>query len=179
MTLKLKGLQPELRKGWNLAWYHHLTHTTSVQKLRGLRQKLDALRVQTGPSLSNTRVSDENSSVTKAFHFSKLISTQDLFCIQHATFKATYWNSNPFWLHLIFFMHLMIYFKLNDLEIGKGYNLNSEKVETWHGIIIFLSLFQLKTIFASNLQHSKPHTEISALSDFIWYFSCISSFIFT
>src|SRR3954462_5512347 len=38
---------------------------------------------------------------------------------------------------------------------------------------IFLSLFQLKTFFASNMQHSKPHTEISTLSDFIWYFSCI------
>ena len=47
-----KGLQHEFRKGWNLAWYHYLTHTTCVQKLRGLRQKLDALRVQTGPSLS-------------------------------------------------------------------------------------------------------------------------------
>ena len=47
-----KGLQAELRKGWNLACYHHLTHTTCVQKLRGLRQKLDALRVQNGPSLS-------------------------------------------------------------------------------------------------------------------------------
>src|SRR4051812_36152904 len=35
-----------------------------------------------------------------------------------------------------FFMHLMIYFWLNDLEIGKGYNLNLEKVVTWHGIII-------------------------------------------
>src|SRR3954463_13792813 len=35
-----------------------------------------------------------------------------------------------------FFMQLMIYFQLNDLEIGKSYNLNSEKVETWHGIII-------------------------------------------
>src|ERR1041384_867191 len=31
----------------------------------------------------------------------------------------------------------------------------------------FLSLFQLKTFSASNLQHSKPRTEISALSDFI------------
>src|SRR3954471_18676146 len=30
---------------------------------------------------------------------------------------------------------------------------------------IFLSLFQLKTFFASNMQHSKPHTEISTLSD--------------
>src|SRR4051812_49104621 len=115
-------------------------------------------------------------------------------------------------------MHLMIYFQLNDLEIGKGYNLNSEKVETWHvssfdphymcakverntaktgctsctnwtisfkvqGFhtkthllqrhFIFLSLFKLKTFFASNMQPSKPHTEISTLSDFICYFSCI------
>src|SRR3954470_10039854 len=30
----------------------------------------------------------------------------------------------------------------------------------------FLNLFQLKTFLASNMQHSKPHTEISTLSDF-------------
>src|SRR3954466_7342645 len=35
---------------------------------------------------------------------------------------------------------------------------------------IFLSLFQLKTFFPSNMQHSKPHTEISTLSDFVCYF---------
>src|SRR3954469_16799111 len=38
---------------------------------------------------------------------------------------------------------------------------------------IFLSLFKHKTFFAPNMQHSKPHTEISTLSDFICYFSCI------
>src|SRR3954471_7314127 len=52
MTLKLETTTTKLRKGRNLAWYHHLTHIACVQKLRGLRQKLDALRVQTGPSLS-------------------------------------------------------------------------------------------------------------------------------
>src|SRR3954464_9598891 len=52
MILKLESTTTELRKGCNLAWYHHLTHITCVQKLRGLRQKLDVLRVQTGPSLS-------------------------------------------------------------------------------------------------------------------------------
>src|ERR1043165_3497278 len=36
---------------------------------------------------------------------------------------------------------------------------------------IFLSLFQLKTFCASNMQHSKQHTENSTLSDFICYFS--------
>src|SRR3954464_10764177 len=40
---------------------------------------------------------------------------------------------------------------------------------------IFLSLFELKTFFASNMQHSKPHTEISTLSDIICYFSCMLS----
>ena len=119
----------ELWKGWNLAWYHHFTHIACVKKLIGLRQKLDALRVETWPSpskyvgfqtyihllwkgwklawyyhsptylvlkcregygknwmqfeyklghlLRSMRVSDENSTVTKAFHFFKLISTPD------------------------------------------------------------------------------------------------------
>src|SRR3954467_11592242 len=52
MTLKTESTTIQLRKGCNLAWYHNLTHITCVQKLRGLRRKLDALRVQTGPSLS-------------------------------------------------------------------------------------------------------------------------------
>ena len=46
MTLKMKSTTNELRKGWNLAWYHHFTHIACARKLRGLRQKLDALRVQ-------------------------------------------------------------------------------------------------------------------------------------
>src|SRR3954471_6544510 len=33
---------------------------------------------------------------------------------------------------------------------------------------IFLSLFQLKTFFASNMQHSQPHIEISTPFGFIW-----------
>ena len=117
-----KGIQPELRKGWNLAWCHYLTHITCAQKLRGLRQNWMHFVYKLDHLFQSTRASDENSSVTKTFHFSKLISTQDFFCIQHATFKATYWNFNPFWLHLLFFMHLMIYFELNDLEIRKHNN---------------------------------------------------------
>src|SRR3954463_15392165 len=38
---------------------------------------------------------------------------------------------------------------------------------------IFLNLFQLKTFFAFNMHHSNPHSQISTLSDFICYFSCI------
>ena len=54
------------------------------------------------------------------FIFLTLFQLKTLVCIQHATLQATYRNFNPFWLHLLFFMHLMIYFQLNDLEIRKG-----------------------------------------------------------
>src|SRR3954470_16028056 len=47
------------------------------------------------------------------------------------------------------------------------------KTHVLHRHFIFLSLFQLKTLFSPNMQHSKPHTAISTLSDFICYFSCI------
>ena len=51
-TMKLKSIWNELWKGSKLAWYHHFTHIACARKLRGLRQKLDALRVQNGQSLS-------------------------------------------------------------------------------------------------------------------------------
>ena len=51
-TLKLKSTTNELLKGWKLAWYHHFIHIACARKLRGLRRKLDALRVQNGQSLS-------------------------------------------------------------------------------------------------------------------------------
>jgi hypothetical protein len=50
--MKMKSSTNELWKGWNLAWYHHFTHIEDAKKLRGLRQKMDALRVQNGQSLS-------------------------------------------------------------------------------------------------------------------------------
>src|SRR3954471_4954461 len=115
-------------------------------------------------------------------------------------------------------MHLMIYFELNDPEIGKHYNRTQKRFKlcmvssfdpqnmcakvlritektgctsctNWtisfkvQGVqtkthlfqrhFNFLNLFQLNNFFASNMQHSKPHTKISTLSDFISYFSCI------
>src|SRR3954469_18703398 len=79
MTLKIESTTVELRKGCNLAWYHHLTHITCVQKLRGLRQKLDALRVQTGPSLSKY----------EGFR-------RKLICFKGISFFLTYFNSRHF-----------------------------------------------------------------------------------
>src|SRR3954469_20112681 len=47
------------------------------------------------------------------------------------------------------------------------------KTHLLQGHFIFLNLFQLKTFFAINMNHSKTHTKISTLSDIICYFSCI------
>ena len=67
-------------------------------------------------------VSDKNSSVTPAIQiFNNLLQLRTFFCVQQAPFKATSSTFNPFWHHLLFFMHLLICFKLNDPEIEKHY----------------------------------------------------------
>jgi hypothetical protein len=50
--------------------------------------------------------------------------------------KAYHQFSTLFCHHLLFFIHLMICFELNDPETEKARQMKSEKVETWHGIII-------------------------------------------
>ena len=67
------------------------------------------------------RVSDENSLVTKGFHFFKLIWTPDFVCAQNAPFKATSSTFNPLWHNLLFLMHLLICFELNGPAIEKLY----------------------------------------------------------
>ena len=89
------------REGYGKNWMHYV-------------YKLDNL-------FRSMRVSDENSSVTPALYFLKLITTPDVFCIQHATFKATSLTFNRFWHNLLFLMHLLICFELNGPEIEKHY----------------------------------------------------------
>ena len=59
-----------------------------------------------------------------------------LFCVQNASLKATSSIFNPFRLHLLFFMHLLIFFWAIWPWKWKALQMNSEKVESWHGIII-------------------------------------------
>ena len=59
-----------------------------------------------------------------------------VFYVQNAPFKATSSIFNPFWLHLLFFMHLLIFLSYKTLKLEKALQMNSEKVESWHGVII-------------------------------------------
>src|SRR5215216_533111 len=104
-----------------MEWYHHFTHIECAKNLRGLRQKLDALRVQTGQSLSKYQCFGRKLICYKGIPFFKLITTLEFLCVHYAPFKATSSNFKPFCLHLPFFMHLMICFELNDPKIEKNY----------------------------------------------------------
>ena len=127
MTLKLKSTTNELWNGWKLAWYHHFTHIACAKKLRGLRQKLDALRVQNGQSLSKYQGFRRKLVCYKGISFFKLISTPDFFCVQYAPFEAMPSIFNPFWLHLLFFMHLLIVLSYMTLKLKSTTN------ELWKG----------------------------------------------
>ena len=73
------------------------------------------------------RVSYGNSSVTKGFHFFELIWTPYFLCVQNAPFKATSSIFNPFLLHLLFFMHLLIILSYKTLKLKSTTN------ELWKG----------------------------------------------
>ena len=129
-TLKLKGISNELWKGCKLAWYHHFIHIACARKLRGLRQKLDALRVQNGQSLSKYQDFIRKLVCYKGISFFKTYLNSWLFVCSDAPFKTTSSFLNPFWLHLLFFMHLLIILSYKTLklksisnELWKGWNL--------------------------------------------------------
>ena len=84
------------REGYGKNWTH------IVYKLHNLFR---SIRVRTKTHLLQR----------PALHFSRL------FCCQYAPFKATSSTFDPFWHHLLFFMHLLICFELNDPEIEKHY----------------------------------------------------------
>ena len=106
-TLKLKSISNELWKGWKLAWYHHFIHIACARKLRGLRQKLDALRVQNGESLSKYQGSDENSCVTKAG-----TSFFQTFLRSVCTIQSHVINFQPFLTSFVIFHAFTNYFEL-------------------------------------------------------------------
>ena len=77
-----------------------------------------------------------NSSFTKWFHFFWTYLNSILFVCAKCTIKGTSQNFNNFWLHLVYFVHLLICFELVDPWNWKALQMNSENVESWHAIII-------------------------------------------
>ena len=77
-------------KRLKVGWYNHFTHIECAKNLTGLRQRLDALRVQNGQSLSKYQgFIRKLICYTGTSIFFKLIWTPAYFCIPYTPFKAT------------------------------------------------------------------------------------------
>ena len=124
-THKKSGVQISFRK-WNPFVTDEFPYETLI-----LRKRLSVL----DNLFRSIRVSDKHSSVTPAIqYFNNLLQLRN-FLHWYAQFKSTSSTFNPFWLHLLFFMHLLIFSTIRPWN-WKALQINSEKVESWHGIII-------------------------------------------
>ena len=121
MTLKLKITTNELWKGWNLAWYHHFTHKACAKKLRGLRQKLDALRVRNAQSLSKYQGFGPKLIYYKGISFFKTYFNSRLFVHSICTIQSHILKFQPFLTSFAIFHAFNDFFELNDPEIEKHY----------------------------------------------------------
>ena len=135
-TLKLKSTTNELCKGWKLAWYHHFTHIACARKYRGLWQKLDALRVQNGQSVSKYQ-----GFIWKLVCYRGISFILNLFeppCF--SVFKMHHTKPHHQFTTLSDFICYFscMYWLLWAIRPWnwKAFEMNSEKVKRWHGIII-------------------------------------------
>ena len=130
MTLKFKSISSELLKGWKLAWYHHFTHIACAKKLRGLRQKLDALLVQNRQSPSKYQDSIRKLFCYKGISFIKTYLNSWLFVCSKCTIQNHIINFQPFLTSFVIFHDLLIFlsyktlkFKSTTNELWKGWKL--------------------------------------------------------
>ena len=105
------------REGYGKNWMHFM-------------YKLDTL-------FRSMRVSDENSSGTRALHFFQTYLNSRLFLRSVHTIQSDVNNFQYFLTSFAIFQSFTDLFReLNDREIENHYKMNSENVGTWHGIII-------------------------------------------
>ena len=159
----MESTTTELRKGWNLAWYHHLTHIACVQRLRGLRQK-------------------------PVFLFSKLACVKTFLLHSTCNIKSHIQNFQPF------LTSFSIFHAFNDLFWAKWpcnwkpLQLNSEKVETCDGIIIWTTYHVFKSWedygknwmhFVHKLDHLFQSTRVWDENSSVWKAFHFSTLILT
>ena len=121
MTLKLKSNSNELWKGWKLAWYHHFPHIGCAKKLRELRRKLDALRVQNGQSLSKYQGFKRKLVCYNRHFFILNYFNSRLFVCSKCTIESHIINFQAFLTSFVIFHAFIDCFELYDPEIEKHF----------------------------------------------------------
>ena len=136
MTLKFKSISNELWQGWKLAWYHHFTHIACAKKLRGLRKKLNALRVQNGQSLSKYQDFIRKLVCYKGISFFLNLFELQTFCVFKMHHSKPHHQFSTLSDFICYFSCIYWLFWAIRPWNWKSFQMNSEKVESWHGIII-------------------------------------------
>ena len=131
----MKSTTNDLWKGWKLACYHHFTHIGCAKKLRGLRQKLDALRVQNGQSLSKYEDFIRKLVCYKGISFFWTYLNSRLFVCSKCTIQSHIIKSQTFLTSFVIFRAFTDFLSYMTLK-WKALQMNFEKAESWQGIII-------------------------------------------
>ena len=118
---EIKRTTNELWKGWNLAWYHHFTHIACAKKLRGLRQKLDALLVQNGQTLLMYQGFGRKLVCYKGILFFLTSFNPRIFVHSICTIQSHILKFETFLTSFAIFHAFNDFFELNDPEIEKHY----------------------------------------------------------
>ena len=111
-TIKLKSIWNELWKGSKLAWCHHFTHIACARNYRGLRQKLDALRVQNRQSPSKYQGFIRKLVCYKGISFFWTYLNSIIFLCSKCTIQSRIINLQPFLTSFVIFHAFIDYFEL-------------------------------------------------------------------
>ena len=116
-----------------VGWYHHFIHIACATKLWGLRQKLDALRVQNGQSLSKypgfirKRVCYKGISV-----FLTYLNSRHFVCSK-CTIQSHIINFQPFLTSFVTFHAFTNFSELYDPENGMKYKWTLKRLKVgWY-----------------------------------------------
>ena len=134
-TMKLKSIWNQLWKGWKLAWYHHFTHIACARKYGGLLQKPESLCVQNKQSPSKYQGFIRKLVCYKAISFFWTYLNSTIFLSSKCTIQSHIINFQPFLTSFVIF-HAFTNFLAKWPGNWKALQMNSEKVESWDGIII-------------------------------------------
>ena len=136
MILKFKSITNELLKGWKLALYHYFTRHSMCIKVKRVTEKTRCT------SCTKWTISFEVSGfqtkthlLQKDFIFFWTYLNCIVFLCSKCTIQSHIINFQPFPTSFVIFHAFTLFWAIRPWN-WKAFEMNSEKVEVWHGIII-------------------------------------------
>ena len=135
-------IDPEIEKHYKWTLKRLKVGMVSSFHTRRMCWKVERVTAKTGRtsctkrtiSFEVSRFHTETRLLQRYFIFWTYLNSR-LFLCSKCTIQRHIIIFDPFWLHLLLFMHLLIILSYKTLKL-KTFRMNSEKVESWHGIII-------------------------------------------